>query len=130
MVKQVEASKVDRVDRKSQGLASNKITVSQLNELLEESERIDDDTDDGESHYISSSSMSDLAVGNYRQRKSLKLQNEAAESASKADGGDYFAQKSISQLLAMKFPRNQFTINLPSLKAAEKAERKAEKQRE
>ena len=67
---------------------------------------VDDDGDDGQSHDLSSSSLG-------YQPYDL----------------NGFAQKSIAQLLAMKFPKNSFKISLPSLKAVEKAEKRANKRK-
>ena len=41
-----------------------------------------------------------------------------------------FATKSITQLLAMRYPKNQFKISLPSLQAGEKAEKRQARNKE
>ena len=59
----------------------------------------------------------------------LSLRDRKSEALidSKGQEQTLFANKSIQQLLAMKFPKNQFTIHLPSLKAAEREEKRKEK---
>ena len=84
----------------------------------------EDCSSDVDQSQIDDSQQDDLHNGNKKKsRKGSKFNNKG-----KQEEEELFAEKSIQQLLALRYPKNKFKIHLPSLMLSEIKEKRKAKQ--
>lgn len=98
-------------------MIKNRITISKI--------QIDDESMSGDQN-SEGSRPSQEDDNSYEDDRSLNFHGKKRK---KHEADEFFAPKSINQLLAMRYPKNDFTISLPSLKAIEKAELKQQRKK-